>query len=57
VIVGYFFVTSVPAWVDHKVITVIDWQKKFRATKKHSLAAFAAYYGVDELWKVLKARE
>jgi hypothetical protein len=40
---------SVPAWADHKVITVIEWEKKFKASKKRSRAAFAAYYGVDEL--------
>jgi hypothetical protein len=40
---------SVPAWADRKVITVIEWEKKFKASKKHSRAAFAAYFGVDEL--------
>lgn len=47
---------SVPAWADRKVITVIEWEKKFKAAKKHSRAAFAAYYGVDELWQVLMQR-
>jgi hypothetical protein len=40
---------SVPAWADRKVITVIEWEKKFKASKKNSRAAFAAYFGVDEL--------
>lgn len=47
---------SVPAWAERKVITVIEWEKKFKATKKHSRAAFAAYYGVEELWQVLMRR-
>ena len=47
---------SVPKWADRKVITVIEWEKKFKASKKHSCAAFAAYYGVDELWQVLMRR-
>ena len=47
---------SVPAWAERKVITVIEWEKKFKASKKHSRAAFAAYYGVDELWQVLMRR-
>jgi hypothetical protein len=41
---------SVPEWADRKVITVIEWEKKFKASKKNSRAAFAAYFGVDELW-------
>ena len=47
---------SVPAWADRKVITVIEWEKKFKASKKHSQSAFASYYGVDELWQVLMKR-
>ena len=47
---------SVPAWADREVITVIEWQKKFKASKKNSRDAFAAYYGVDELWQVLMPR-
>jgi len=47
---------SVPAWEKRKVITVIEWEKKFKASKKHSQAAFASYYGVDELWQVLMKR-
>jgi hypothetical protein len=46
----------VPAWAERKVITMIEWEKKFKATKKHSRAAFAAYYGVEELWQVLMRR-
>ena len=44
---------SVPVWAERKAITMIEWEKKFKATKKHSRAAFAAYYGVEELWQVL----
>lgn len=47
---------SVPAWEERKVITVLEWEKKFKAGKRHSRAAFAAYYGVDELWQVLMRR-
>jgi hypothetical protein len=47
---------SVPVWAERKVITMIEWEKKFKATKKHSRAAFAAYYGVEELWQVLMKR-
>jgi hypothetical protein len=47
---------SVPAWADRKVITVIEWQKKFKASKKNSRDAFAAYYGVEELWQILMPR-
>ena len=47
---------SVPAWADRNVIMVFEWEKKFKATKKHSRAAFAAYYGVAELWQVLMRR-
>ena len=47
---------SVPAWADRKVITVIEWEKKFKASKKNSRDDFAAYYGVDELWQVLMRR-
>jgi hypothetical protein len=46
----------VPVWAERKVITMIEWEKKFKATKKRSRAAFAAYYGVDELWQVLMKR-
>jgi hypothetical protein len=38
------------------VITVIEWQKKFKASKKNSRDAFAAYYGVEELWQILMPR-
>jgi hypothetical protein len=47
---------SVPAWAERKVITVIEWEKKFKASKKNSQSAFASYYGVDELWQVLMKR-
>jgi hypothetical protein len=47
---------SVPAWADRKVITVIEWEKKFKASKKNSRVAFATYYGVEELWQVLMQR-
>jgi hypothetical protein len=47
---------SVPAWAERKVITMIEWEKKFKASKKNSRAAFAAYYGVDELSQVLTKR-
>ena len=47
---------SVPAWAGRKVITVIEWEKKFKASKKHSQAAFAAYYGVEELSQLLLKR-
>ena len=47
---------SVPTWSERKVITVIEWEKRFKASKKHSRTAFAAYYGVDELWQVLTPR-
>ena len=47
---------SVPVWAERKVITMIEWEKKFKATKKRSRAAFAAYYGVEELWQVLMKR-
>jgi hypothetical protein len=46
----------VPVWAERKVIRMIEWEKKFKATKKHSRAAFAAYYGVEELWQVLMRR-
>jgi hypothetical protein len=35
---------------------VIEWEKRFKASKKHSRTAFAAYYGVEELWQVLKSK-
>jgi hypothetical protein len=47
---------SVPVWAERKVITMIEWEKKFKATKKRSRAAFAAFYGVEELWQVLMRR-
>jgi hypothetical protein len=46
----------VPAWAERKVITMIEWEKKFKASKKYSRVAFAAYYGVDELSQVLMRR-
>jgi hypothetical protein len=46
----------VPVWAERKVITMIEWEKNFKATKKRSRAAFAAYYGVEELWQVLMKR-
>ena len=41
---------------ERNVIKVSEWEKKFKAMKKHSRAAFAAYYGVEELWQVLMRR-
>jgi hypothetical protein len=47
---------SVPAWAERKVIPMIEWEKKFKASKKNSQDAFAAYYGVEELWQILMPR-
>jgi len=47
---------SVPSWAERKVITMIEWEKKFKTSKKNSRVAFAAYYGVDELSQVLMRR-
>jgi hypothetical protein len=47
---------SVPAWAERKVITMIEWEKKFKASKKHSRTAFADYYGVDGLSQLLMRR-
>ena len=45
---------SVPEWAKETHIPIAVWQKKFKASKEKSLAAFQNYYGVNELSDLLK---
>ena len=40
---------SVPEWAPRKDVDLTQWQRKFKASKFLSTAAFKKYFGVDEL--------
>lgn len=44
---------SVPEWNLLKVVSLEDWQKKFKSNRKTSLAALKNYYGVKEFSDLL----
>jgi hypothetical protein len=44
---------SVPEWESLKVVSLEDWQKKFKNDRKTSLAALKNYYGVKEFSDLL----
>ncbi len=44
---------SVPSWANHKVIALADWEETFPSTRKNSLYAFRAYFGVKTLSELL----
>ena len=45
---------SVPEWSLLKVVSLEDWQKKFKNNRQTSLAALKNYYGVKEFSDLLK---
>jgi hypothetical protein len=45
---------SVPEWNLLKVVSLEDWQKKFKNDRKTSLEALKNYYGVKEFSDLLK---
>jgi hypothetical protein len=44
---------SVPEWESLKVVSLEDWQKKFKSSRETSLAALKSYYGVKEFSDLL----
>ena len=44
---------SVPEWEPLKVVSLEDWQKKFKSSRETSLAALKNYYGVKEFSDLL----
>jgi hypothetical protein len=44
----------VPEWESLKVVSLEDWQKKFKSGRETSLAALKNYYGVKEFSDLLK---
>jgi hypothetical protein len=44
---------SVPEWESLKVVSLEDWQKKFKSNRKTSLEALKNYYGVKEFSDLL----
>jgi hypothetical protein len=44
---------SVPDWKSLKVVSLEDWQKKFKSNRKTSLEALKNYYGVKEFSDLL----
>ena len=45
---------SVPEWAQKKLISIHEWEKKFKSNRQTSLEAFRSYFGVTYLSEILK---